>query len=85
MKAPPLPELDELIRPTGAVGKDFTDRDGAAVLKTTIENYWRERGYRVEVLLVAAAFTPALRAARYDLRSHMVNGLPRFKVVVEDA
>ncbi len=57
--------------------KDFTDRHGAGILKKMIETYWREHGYEVEVLLVPAAFTPALRAARYDLRSHMLNGMPR--------
>lgn len=56
---------------------EYTDRSGAEILKTRIEAYWRERGHDVQVILVQAAFTPALRAARYDVRSEMTNGLPR--------
>jgi hypothetical protein len=56
---------------------EFTDRNGAEILKARIEAYWRERGQDVQVILVQAAFTPALRAARYDVRSEMTNGLPR--------
>lgn len=56
---------------------EYTDRVGAETLKSRIEAYWRERGYEIHVNLVAAAFTPALRAARYDLRSELTNGLPR--------
>ncbi|HWA01642.1 MAG TPA: hypothetical protein VG841_15145 [Caulobacterales bacterium] len=56
---------------------NYTDRAGASALKERIENYWRERGHSVEVQLVEAPFTPAVRAARFDLRSEMINGLPR--------
>lgn len=56
---------------------DYTDRAGAEKLKARIESYWRERGSDVQVILVPAAFTAALRAARYDVRSEMLNGLPR--------
>ena len=56
---------------------DYTDRAGAEKLKTRIEAYWRERGAEVQVTLVPAGFTAALRAARYDVRSEMLNGLPR--------
>lgn len=62
--------------PTPAPG-EFTDRQGAELLKARIESYWRERGYDVQITLVQAAFTAALRASRYDLRSEMTNGLPR--------
>ena len=67
------PERDRAL----ATEKDFTDRDGANALKARIEAYWRERGHEVEVTLVDAPFAPALRAARVDVRSEMVNGLPR--------
>ncbi len=56
---------------------EYTDRLGAETLKSRIEAYWRERGYEIQVNLVAAAFTPAMRAARFDLRSELTNGLPR--------
>ena len=59
---------------------DYTDRDGANALKQRIEAYWRERGYEVEVSLVDAPFAAALRAARVDVRSGTVNGLPRRRV-----
>jgi hypothetical protein len=59
---------------------DYTDRAGAQILKARIEAYWRERGYEVQVTLAAASFTPALRAARFDIRSELVNGLPPRRV-----
>lgn len=59
----------------GAPG-EYTDRTGAEKLKSMIEAYWRERGYDLTVNLVPAAFTPALRASRYDVRSDLTNGLP---------
>lgn len=59
---------------------DYTDKAGAAALKSRIEAFWRERGYEVQVMLVDAPFAAALRAARVDLRSEMINGLPRRRV-----
>lgn len=56
---------------------DYTDRAGANALKARIEAYWRERGYEVQVTLVDAPFVAALRAARVDVRSELLNGLPR--------
>jgi hypothetical protein len=56
---------------------DYTDRRGAEKLKRMIEDYWRQRGYDIQVTLVPGAFTAALRASRFDLRSELVNGLPR--------
>lgn len=56
---------------------DFTDRQGANKLKARIEQYWRERGFAVQVMLVDAPFSPAVRAARVDIRSDLVNGMPR--------
>jgi hypothetical protein len=55
----------------------YTDRAGAELLKSRIEAYWRERGYEIEVTLAPAAFSPALRASRYDIRSELVDGWPR--------
>jgi hypothetical protein len=56
---------------------NFTDRAGASLLKARIEAHWRERGYDVLVILVEAAFSPAIRSARFDVRSDMLNGMPR--------
>ncbi len=55
---------------------DFCNADGARRLKQRIEEYWRERGYNVEVKLIEAGFVPAMRSARCDVRSDMVNGFP---------
>ncbi len=59
---------------------DYTCRAGANALKARIEAYWRARGHEVQVMLVEAPFTQAIRAGRYDVRSELVNGLPRAKL-----
>ena len=58
---------------------DFCNPDGARRLKQRIEEYWRDRGYQVEIKLVEAGFVAAMRSARTDVRSDMVNGLPSRK------
>jgi len=55
---------------------DFCNADGARRIKQRIEEYWRERGFDVEVKLVEAGFVAAMRSARTDVRSDMVNGFP---------
>ena len=55
---------------------DYCSRDGAMALKAKIEAYWRERGQDVIIALHNVGFHPAIRAARYDVRSDMVNGMP---------
>lgn len=56
---------------------DYTNREGAALLKSRIEAYWRERGQEVQLSLHDVGFHPAIRAARFDVRSDMINGMPR--------
>jgi len=56
---------------------DFCSRSGAMALKAKIEAYWRERGQNVMIALHNVGFHPAIRAARYDVRSDMINGMPR--------
>ena len=56
---------------------DFCSRAGAVALKEKIEAYWRARGHHMMIALHNVGFHPAIRAARYDVRSDMVNGLPR--------
>jgi hypothetical protein len=56
---------------------DYCSREGAMALKEKIESYWRERGQDVSIALHNVGFHPAIRAARYDVRSDMVNGMPR--------
>jgi len=56
---------------------DHCSREGALELKQKIEAYWRERGCDVMIVLHNVGFHPAIRAARFDVRSDMVNGMPR--------
>lgn len=60
--------------------KDWCDEDGAKRLQEKIAAYWAERGYEVDVDLVDAGFVPAMRSARTDVRSNMVNGMPRRRI-----
>ena len=63
---------------------DYCTPEGARRLKQRIEAYWSERGYSVSVDLVDAGFMPAMRSARTDVRSDMVNGMPRRTVAAND-
>lgn len=56
---------------------ELCNTHGAFKLKAKIESYWAERGAKVNVKVVDAEFTPALRSARADVRSDMVNGMPK--------
>lgn len=56
---------------------DYCCEDGAQTLKAMIEAYWAARGQHVMVTLQNVGFHPAIRAARFDVRSDMVNGKPR--------
>lgn len=56
---------------------DFCTREGALRLKERIESYWKERGHDVSIELMEAGFMPAMRSARTDVRSNMVNGMPK--------
>lgn len=60
--------------------KDWCDEEGAKRLREKISAYWEERGYEVDVDLVDAGFVPAMRSARTDVRSNMVNGMPRRRI-----
>ncbi len=58
------------------MNSDFCDEDGARKLKVKIEEYWVSRGFDVSINLIDAGFVPAMRSARTDVRSNMVNGMP---------
>lgn len=60
---------------------ELCNEDGAKKLKAKIEAYWRERGHEVQVDVLKKGFTPAMRSARYDVRSELVNGLPKPKAI----
>lgn len=57
--------------------KDFCNEDGAKRLQQRIKEYWEGRGYDVDIDLVNAGFVAAMRSARCDVRSDMLNGMPR--------
>ncbi len=61
----------------GGEPADYCSREGAQALKDKIEAYWRERGQNVMINLHNVGFHPAIRAARFDVRSDMINGMPR--------
>jgi len=63
---------------------DFCTTDGARRLKQRIEEYWRDRGFDVDIKLVDAGFVAAMRSARTDVRSNMVNGLPTRRQAAEE-
>lgn len=56
---------------------DFCSNDGAARLSSLIREYWKRQGYDVDVKLVQEGFVSTMRSSRYDVRSDMVNGMPR--------
>ena len=57
--------------------KDYCDTEGAIRLKEMIESYWAERGASVTVGFVNQGFVPIMQSTRVDVRSDMINGLPR--------
>lgn len=67
------------------MANDWCNEDGAKRLKQKIEQYWTERGYEVDVDLVDACFIAAMRSARTDIRSNMVNGMPRRRAASEES
>lgn len=56
---------------------DHCDKEGAAKLGAKIQAYWALRGGTVRISYEDGPFTPQMRSARVDVRSDMVNGLPR--------
>lgn len=56
---------------------DYCSKDGATRLREMIQDYWRKKGFDVSVDLVNQGFVSTMRSARTDLRSDMVNGMPR--------
>lgn len=56
---------------------DHCTDDGAARLAARIKEFWRKRGYEIDVDMRPEGFVSTMRSARTDLRSDMVNGMPR--------
>ena len=55
---------------------DLCDSDGADRLAAKIQEFWRKRGFDVDVEMKEEGFVSTMRSARTDLRSNMVNGMP---------
>lgn len=62
------------------MANDWCNEEGAKRLKNKIEQYWQERGFDVNIDLVDACFIAAMRSARTDVRSNMVNGMPQRRI-----
>lgn len=56
---------------------DLCDETGARRLAGKIEDFWRKRGFDVSVEMRPEGFVSTMRSARTDVRSDMVNGMPR--------
>ena len=59
--------------------RECTTAKGAAWVKQRIEEFWRSKGYDVEVTLISAGGNTSTMLARVDVRSDLVNGAPRCK------
>lgn len=55
---------------------NYFAKDGARELQQRIKDYWLERGYDVEVDVVPSEYDEKVRSVRYDVHSHMRNGMP---------
>ncbi|MBB4658437.1 hypothetical protein [Parvularcula dongshanensis] len=64
---------------------DYCSSDGANRLQVLIADYWRKKGFDVNVELVQQGFVSTMRSSRYDVRSDMVNGMPRRNMSGETA
>lgn len=64
---------------------DYCSSDGANRLSSLIADYWRKKGFDVDVELVQQGFVSTMRSSRYDVRSDMVNGMPRRSKLGETA
>lgn len=53
-----------------------SERKKAERLAAKIAAYWAKQGKEVHTELVGRRFHPAVRAARFDVRSDMKNGMP---------
>ena len=62
---------------------DLCTDDGAERLAARIRDFWRKRGFDVDVETRKEGFVSTMRSARTDLRSDMINGMPRRSFAAE--
>jgi hypothetical protein len=55
---------------------------GAQRLAARIKEYWRKKGFDVDVDMRPEGFVSTMRSARTDVRSDMVNGMPRRNAIM---
>ena len=58
---------------------------GAQRLASRIKEFWRKKGFDVDVDMRPEGFVSTMRSARTDVRSDMVNGMPRRSASVAHA
>lgn len=77
--APPTYWEKEMVDQTYWDGwlKDTFSEAGAKEVKKRIEDYWADRGHKVQVFIEKKGFVPTLRGAHWVVRSNLVDGLPR--------
>jgi len=56
---------------------ELCTNDGASRLAAKIQDYWRKQGFDVTVETHKEGFVSTMRSARTDVRSDMINGMPR--------
>jgi len=56
---------------------EFCTNDGASKLALKIREYWQKQGFDVSVETRKEGFVATMRSSRTDIRSDMVNGMPR--------
>jgi hypothetical protein len=69
--------LDDHREPDETDERDACTKAGADRIAKKIEAYWAARGRPVQTRIWNVGFVSATRCARHDVRSDMVNGLPR--------
>ena len=74
---------DPLLDPVLEV-PELSDELGAQRLKAKIEAYWVERGHFVQLRIEPKGFTPEMRSTRFDVRSDMLNGMPRARSITQE-
>lgn len=56
---------------------DYCTAEGARILKGRIARFWADKDKRVSIHGVVGSYSSCGYTTRMDLRSDMVNGLPR--------
>lgn len=70
-------QLRKTLQPEGEIMSDLCTNDGARRLAAKIEHYWRKQGFDIKVEMRDEGFVTTMRSGRTDVRSDMVNGMPR--------